>query len=110
LGFRVQETPTDAAKLEFCAPHRASPAIPELGPGAPGVQWFAVQNTEKQPKVLLFEHQYTIGSGKSTVEFTRTLIAWPAGHPDISFAVLPQLSWFTRGGTPGFSGDSKKRR
>jgi len=102
LGFRVTEAPSDAAKIDFCTPIAHLVPYLDLGPGAVGVQWCAIQNTISQTKALLFEHRYQTGSGKSTVEWTRTLLAWPAGHPDISNAVLPQLAWFTMARYPRF--------
>lgn len=77
-----------AEGLEFVYPVDASmqghlqPHMETLGPrfglanGVQGLKWVAFSSD-----VLVFEHEFTTGSGKTTQVHTRTVAAWPATAP-----------------------------
>jgi hypothetical protein len=94
LGFRVTENPNDAEKQEFSAPvgHLFSAFL--LQTGAAGLQWIAVDGNAPAP-ARLFEHEYLTGSGKSRQTHHTTVMAWPAGHPELRDAGLASSPWFT---------------
>lgn len=62
------------------------------------------------PKALLFEHCYTTGSGKTTVEYLHTVMARPAGHRDFSDGALPTAPWLFMGKYPGSRRRSRRKQ
>ena len=92
-GFEVTEKPSDAERTAFAAPLEHLMATLELRYGAARIEWFAVQTAGPQ-KLRLFEHVFTTGSGKTTQVHQHTLLAWPAGHPDLREATLANAPWF----------------
>lgn len=82
LGFRLNPTPTAEQKTAFFAPLSRLVSPLDLRHGAERLVWIAPSSVEGQ-STLLFEHEFTTGSGKFIQVFTHTVIAWPATHPGI---------------------------
>jgi hypothetical protein len=107
-GFRVSQHPTDSDRTGFAAP--VVHLLPSLGltNGAAGIQWLAVEQAEGA-KALIFEHRYTTGSGKTTVEYLHTVFARPAGHREFSDGALPTAPWLFMGKYPGSRRRSRRK-
>lgn len=98
-GFELQSGDDLAPKEAFCAPLK--PVFPYIGfrgllgthnqPPAAGIEWFAVKSGPVP--TFLFEHEFRIGSGKSTQNILHTILAWQAGHPDIRDRDLAMGKW-----------------
>lgn len=89
-GFQVVPKPTEAERADFAAPLAHLLPSLDLRQGATGIQWHAVQPAGG---ARLFEHLYMTGSGKTTQEHYHTVIAWPAGHPDLGNSGLATAPW-----------------
>jgi len=74
LGITVFAEPSQELRAEL-SPHVEGLKGPyQLSGGVANVTWLAYND-----QLFLFEHSYTTGSGKSTVEHVRTVVAWPRG-------------------------------
>jgi hypothetical protein len=89
-GFEVMVKPTPAWRTDLAAPLAHLLPSLDLRTGATGIQWFAVQ---RSAGVRLFEHLYVTGSGKTFQEHYHTVVAWPAGHPDLGSSGLATAPW-----------------
>jgi len=89
-GYEVTVKPTETGRADFAAPLAHLLPSLDLRTGPIGIQWFAVQRTSG---VRLFEHLYTRGSGKTYQEHFHTVIAWPAGHPELGSSGLATAPW-----------------
>jgi hypothetical protein len=89
-GFQFNLTPSPEEKAAFYAPLAPLQSALGLDRGAEALQWFAVQD-HPQGQVRLFEYQYFTGSGKTMQEHSRTVLVWPATHPDLPGAALGHL-------------------
>lgn len=91
------EQPDLAARESFLLPFRnVAGAIGRFGlrNGAEGIQWFASElEPPKAGSALLFEHEFQTGSGRTLVIHLHTIIAWPAGHPEVRRPVLALQPW-----------------
>lgn len=94
-GFRVVEKPGKAERVAFLEPlAHLAPAL-RLTSGAAGVQWFAVETVHPgKPAALVFEHKYQKGTGSTTHFVGHTVVAWPAGHPDLAGQPWATSPWF----------------
>jgi hypothetical protein len=95
-GFDVLEKPTEVERLQFAAQMIPLFKALNLRTEAAGIQWCAVQGAGSH-RAVLFEHEFFTGSGKSTREHHHTVLAWPAGHPDIGDPGLATGPWFFMG-------------
>jgi hypothetical protein len=90
-GFQVGVKPTETERTNFAAPlAHLFPSL-DLRYGATGIQWTSVNRIGD---VRLFEHLYMTGSGKTLQEHYHTVIAWPAGHPELGQSGLATAPWF----------------
>jgi hypothetical protein len=90
-GFQVEAKPTEAERTDFAVSLAHLLPSLDLRHGAVGIQWFAVQ---RAGGARLFEHLYMTGSGKTLQEHFHTVLAWPAGHPDLRNSGLATAPWF----------------
>jgi len=93
MGFRLTVNPGSVEQNEFGAP--ISHLLPALGlrTGTAGIQWFGIRG--QGPTALrLFEHEFVVGSGKSTQVHHNTVVAWPAGHAELGDPTLAMSPWF----------------
>lgn len=94
-GFRVVEKPGKAEREAFLEPLTHLVATLRLTSGAAGVQWFAVENVHPgNPAALVFEHEFQTGTGKTARLVGHTVVAWPAGHPDLAGQPWATVPWF----------------
>jgi len=70
-GLDTVADPSDAIKAQVTPHLEGMQRVFDLRNGVAGIQWMAYN-----PKMLMFEHQHTTGSGKHTVTHTYTIIAW----------------------------------
>lgn len=109
LGFRVSKSPDEIERVAFSSP--IVHLMPSLGltTAATGIQWLATEEGADK-KALLFEHRYTTGSGKTTVEYCHTVIAWPSGHPELRDGGLPAAPWLFMGKYPASRRRSRRKQ
>ncbi len=111
LNFRPLLKPDEGERERFAAP-LAHLLLPTFGlkQGAGGIQWLAEEQSAGA-KTLLFEHEYVTGSGKTFQEHHHTVLAWPAGHPDLRAADgLAAASWFFMARYPWFQRRALRER
>lgn len=106
-GFRFVTDPAPDERAQFSAPLEDSMSSLGLETGAKGIQWFAVQNREA-PAMLIFEHRFVRGTGKSALEHLNTVLIWPREHRDLRQAAgvrtpttTASEAWFSGNGAVG---------
>ena len=93
LGFKVSESPSLVEKTNFGAPIAHLFGVLELRSGVAGIEWFA-EHTVGTTTLLMFEHEYVTGSGKTAQPYYHTVVAWPARYPELRDSELPHANWF----------------
>jgi hypothetical protein len=81
LGFILLHEPTVEQKTASFAPLSRLASQLDLRHGADRLVWIAASSSAGTE--LLFEHEYTIGSGRFTQVVTHTVVAWPTSHRSI---------------------------
>lgn len=93
-GFQTNAKPAEDERTAFAAPLVHLFPWLDLRHGATGIQWYAV---ERAGGMRLFEHMYATGSGRTRNEHFHTVIAWPAGHPELGQTGLATAPWLFMG-------------
>jgi hypothetical protein len=90
LGFRPLALPTMVAAEAFFAPIAAIAGPLTLEEGAKRLAWWTTSEAADWHE-WLFEHEYTRGSGKTTVSFAHTVLVWRWSQAEVSrrFAGAP---------------------
>ena len=82
MGYDVTLQPTDKDKEVFFQRVAVFKNALDLRTGPAGVKWAAFRNPPGGGQELVGEYEFTTGSGKSTVEHTRTFALFPDRWPD----------------------------
>ena len=93
-GFQTNAKPTEDERTAFAAPLIHLFPWLDLRHGAVGIQWCAVQ---RAGGIRIFEHMYATGAGRTRNEHFHTVIAWPAGHPELGQTGLATAPWLFMG-------------
>lgn len=82
-GLSFTPSPTPAERQQFAEPIlHLWPAL-GLEQGSVGIDWFAIEE-KNHPPLLVFEHGFTTGTGKTRQESRHTVAIWRTGHPEVT--------------------------
>src|SRR5687767_8170696 len=82
LGFRAVVSPAPEQSAAYFAPLAVLENPLSLDGGATRLAWWADRESADKPE-RLFEHEFNRGSGKTTVLYAHTVLAWPKSHAEV---------------------------